>query len=153
METYTEVLANWADEVIRKIQANLQATGTNASGKTSQSLEYTIDDGELTIYGRQYFQGVEQGRPGGKVPYNFTDIIRKWMDDKGVANQFGDTESEKRSAAYMIGQFIKNNGSRLYRQGGRSDIYSNVLDEEVPKLEQYLITYISGTITDAFTLR
>lgn len=150
MDFLTEILSDWAENVITQIQSNMESTGTNASGKTSASLEYTVENGELYIYGRKYFQGVEQGRPGGRVPYNFTDIIRKWMDDKGIAGQFGDTESEKRSAAYLIGQFIKNHGTQLYRKGGREDIYTNVLDAKLPELEQSLITYISGTITDSF---
>lgn len=146
-----QILADWADEVIKKIQSNLESTGTNASGRTSESLEYTVDSDGLTIYGRQYFQGVEKGRPGGGIPYNMTDIIRQWMTDKGIEDQFGTTESQKRSAAYLIGNYIKEHGTQLYRKGGREDIYTNVLEEEVPKLEEYLVTYISGTIADSFT--
>lgn len=149
MDGLNEILAKWADGVVKKIQANMESTGTNASGRTSQSLEYTVDGGEITIYGRKYFQGVEQGRPGGRVPYNFTSIIRKWMDDKGISGQFGQTESEKRSAAYLIAKFIKEHGTQLYRKGGRDDIYTNVLEEELPALEEWLVAYVSGTLTES----
>ena len=149
MDFLTEILSDWAENVITQIQSNMESTGTNASGKTSASLEYTVENGELTIYGRKYFQGVEQGRPGGRVPYNFTDIIRQWMDDKKISNQFGETESEKRSAAYMIGQFIKNHGTQLYREGGRTSIYTDVINEELPKLEEKLsLKVVEGLLTD-----
>lgn len=130
------VLAAWAEGVIAEIQRNLESTGTNASGRTSASLEYELTDTGLRISGRQWFRGVEQGRPGGNVPYRFQDIIRKWMDDKGIADRFGEKEWQKRSAAYMIAQFIKENGTKLYRDGGRDDIFTSVFDEQLPKLEE-----------------
>lgn len=132
------VLAAWAENVISKIQENLESTGTNASGRTSDSLEYELTDTGLRILGRQYFQSVEQGRPGGKVPYRFQDIIRQWMSDKGISEQFGEKEWQRRSAAYMIANFIKENGTSLYRSGGRDDIYTSVIDEELKKLEEQI---------------
>lgn len=143
-----QILSEWAENVIIQIQDNLDSTGTTASGKTKKSLEYELTDTGIRILGRQYFQGVEEGRPGGGIPFRFQDIIRKWMDDKGIANQFGNTESEKRSAAWLISQFIKDNGTRLYRKGGRDDIYTTVLDEEVPKLEEQLEIKITETIVN-----
>ena len=130
------ILSQWAENVIAKIQLNLESTGTNASGRTSASLDYEITDTGLIISGRQYFQGVEQGRPGGRVPYRFQDVIRQWMEDKGIANQFGSTESAKRSAAYLIAKFIDEHGTKLYREGGRDDIFTSVFEEELPKLEE-----------------
>ena len=144
-----EILGNWAENVINQIKSNLDSTGTTASGKTKESLEYTVENGELYIYGRQFFEGVEQGRPAGRIPYNMTDIIRQWMKDKGIEGQFGETESQKRSAAYLIGQFIKKNGTRLYRNGGREDIYTNVIDEELPELwEQINGTVVSSIVKE-----
>lgn len=149
VDNINEVLAQWADGVIKKIQGNLESTGTNASGRTSSSLEYTVEGGELTIYGRKYFQGVEQGRPGGKIPANFTDIIRQWATDKGIITQFGSTEREQRSVSAAIAWFIRKNGTSLYRKGGRTDIFSNVLDEELPKLEEKLsLKVVEGLLTD-----
>lgn len=132
------ILSAWAENVIQRIQANLESTGTNASGRTSDSLEYELTDTGLMIVGRPYFQGVEQGRPGGKVPYRFQDIIRKWMAEKGIENQFGEKEWQKRNAAYMIANFIAENGTKLYREGGRTDIYSDVIDEELEKLGEQI---------------
>lgn len=147
------LLSEWAEGVIAKIQANMDSTGTNASGRTSASLGYEITDTGLQIYGRQWFRGVEQGRPGGRVPYRFQDIIRQWMSDKGIEARFGATESEKRSAAYMIAQFIKNNGTELYRDGGRDDIYTTVFQEELPKLEEEIKIGVNDILLTAINER
>lgn len=137
-----DIITDWGNIVLEKIKRNLDETGTTASGRTKESLELVLTDTGFQILGRQYFRSVEEGRPAGGIPYNMTDIIRQWMEDKGIANQFGSTESEKRSAAYLIGQFIKENGTRLYINGGRDDIYTNVIDEELP----YLLDKLDGRI-------
>lgn len=144
------VLAQWGERVVGKIRDNLDRTNTTAGGKTKESLEVEITDGGLRILGRQYFQGVEEGRPSGKVPYNFTDIIRQWMSDKKIENQFGETESEKRSAAYFIGRFIRDHGTRLFLAGGRDDIYTNVFTDELPKLEDEIKYTIQDSILRNF---
>lgn len=141
-----EIMAKWAENVVNKIRENLDRTGTTASGRTKESIEYTVENGTLVITGRPFFRGVETGRPGGKVPYNFTDIIRQWMKDKNIEGQFGNTESERRSAAYLIGQYIKANGTSLYRNGGREDIFTNVINEELPELEKEVWLRVSDTI-------
>lgn len=152
IEEMNNVLREWAEDVIVKIQDNLDTTGTTASGKTKESLRYELETdeygGKLTIYGRQYFQGVEEGRPAGGIPYRFQDILYQWAKDKGILSNFGETESKQRSALYMVGQFIKNNGTQLYREGGRLDIYSNVFDEELPKLRDKVAYHIKQTIYD-----
>lgn len=149
-------LKEWGEMVIGKIRRNMEATGTNASGRSSASLEVVITDTGLEIVGRRWFQGVEQGRPGGKIPYKFNEIIRQWMDDKHIADNFGKTEAEKRTAAWHISQFIKEHGTKLHRDGGRDDIFTAVFDEEVPKLEaeikseveKMIVTRINNAATE-----
>lgn len=143
-----EMLSEWAENVVVRIQENLDSTGTTASGKTKESLEYELTDTGVRILGRQYFQGVELGRPAGKVPYRFQDIIRQWMKDKGIESQFGEKEWQKRNAAYLIAQKIKESGTQLYRQGGRSDIFSNVINEEVENLTEKIFFEISESIAE-----
>lgn len=140
MTTYLDelnsVLSEWGNRVADRIKSNLDTTGTTASGRTKDSIEVVADMGELTIYGRRFFEGVETGRPAGKIPYRFQDIIRQWMDDKNIADQFGQKEWQKRNAAYLIAQKIKDSGTKLYRDGGRTSIYTDVINEELPKLEE-----------------
>lgn len=150
MSAYTEeldsVLSDWGNRVAERIKSNLDTTGTTASGRTKDSIEVVALDGELTIYGRRFFEGVETGRPAGKIPYRFQDIIRQWMDDKGIADQFGQKEWQKRNAAYLIAQKIKDSGTQLYRDGGREDIYTNVITEMLPELEEKLTIAVKESI-------
>ena len=146
IDDINEVLAQWAEGVISGIRQNLETTGTNASGKTSASLKYVVGNGELTIFGRPYFRSVEEGRGPGGIPYRFTDILYEWAQAKGILSNFGDTEAKQRSALYMVGQFIKRNGTSLFRKGGRDDIYSSVINDEMPKLNEMLTATITETI-------
>lgn len=152
IEEMNKVLSEWAQEVIDRIKYNLDFTGTTASGKTKDSLRYEVETdeygGKLTIFGRQYFQGVEEGRPAGRIPYKFQDILYTWAEAKGILSKFGDTESKQRSALYMVGQFIKEHGTQLYRDGGRLDIYTNTFDMELPKLRDKVAYHIKQTIHD-----
>lgn len=148
MNFLDEIITEWGNGVIDKIKHNLDSTGTTASGKTKESLELVLTDTGFQILGRQYFRSVEEGRPSGGIPNNMTQIIRQWMEDKGIASQFGNTESEKRSAAYLIGQFIKENGTQLYREGGRDDIYTSVITEELPLLYDQIEGRVLQTIIE-----
>lgn len=143
LEDLNEILLKWGEQVADKIKRNLDDTGTTASGKTKNSIEVVVVDGDLQIIGRQYFRSVEEGRPAGKIPYKFNEIIRKWMDDKNIADNFGTKEYQKRNAAWIIAQKIKDSGTKLYRDGGREDIYTDVINEELPKL----FNEISGKVT------
>ena len=149
------ILEDTLTQIVADIRDNLASTGTNASGKTSASLTVAMrdDGGSVDAIGRPYFQSVEKGRPPGRVPYRFDIIIRQWMADKGITappvpykRQPSDRwqpkyTPEERGAMQMaaaIAHRIKTEGSRLFRDGGRRDIYSDVLDRRVAELEEKL---------------
>lgn len=124
-----------------QIQRNLADTGTNASGKTSQSLAVAVTDSSGVLSGRFAFGTVETGRKEGKVPSGFHDIIYQWMQDKGVhaeARGRRSQESADMSMAYLIARKIAREGSKLYREGGRKDIYSNVLPITIERVSKEL---------------
>lgn len=139
--------------IVADIRRNLADTGTNASGRTSASLEIVMKSDGGAILGRHYFQGVEQGRPPGPVPMNFVEIIRQWMADKGItapAIQYKRQPSERwqpkytpeeRGAMAMAGAIahtIKERGTLLFREGGRTDIYTDVLDRRLAEMGEKL---------------
>lgn len=140
------VLDRWCQRVVEKIQTNLDSTGTTASGRSKQSLGWVVADGTLRIYARPFFSGVETGRTPGRIPYNFTDILFQWASDKGILTNFGNTESRQRSALYLVGQFIKNSGTKLYRNGGRTDIYTDVITQELEELERQVAVRVSQSV-------
>ena len=139
------------DKMVEEMRQNLASTGTNASGRTSASLRVEVDDVGGRIYGRRYFRGVEQGRAGGAVPRNFTSIIRQWILDKGLTIQaiqykrqpsakwqpkYTPEERGLRQMASAIAHTIEKSGTSLYRKGGRTDIFTNVIEENKPAILQ-----------------
>lgn len=150
-------------EIVADIRYNLDATGTNASGRTSDSLRVEMREDGGSVTGRRYFQGVEIGRPGGRVPQNFRAIIRQWMRDKGISavpipykrqpseNWQPKYTPEERGAMAMAGAIaekIRREGTRLFREGGRTDIYSNVLAARMRELEAAAMGGVIETIND-----
>lgn len=132
-----------------EIRHNLDTTGTNASGRTSASLEIRLTENGGSLLGRKFFQGVEEGRHAGKTPAGFRDIIRQWIIDKGVdvtplhykterRHKYSESEMSLNAAAGAIAYRIRQSGTSLYRMGGRKDIYSNVFDKYLPQLSQQL---------------
>ena len=127
------------EELARRIRERLEVTGTNASGKTSRSLRVVTSDTEGVLFGRKFFQGVETGRAGGRVPRKFREIILQWMNDKGV---HADDGNDGRMA-YLIARKIARMGTSLYRRGGRNDIYS----QEIPRTTESINKRFSELIT------
>lgn len=156
-----ELLEQTLNDIVRDIRDNLAATGTNASGRTSDSLAVEMYAGGGMVTGRQYFQSVEEGRPPGKVPYRFDLIIRQWMNDKGITappmpykrqpsqNWQPKYTPEERGAMAMacsIARKIETEGSRLFREGGSKDIYTNVLDRRLAELQDKLAIEIKSRL-------
>lgn len=139
-----DIIKEWSDEVINRIKLNLDSTGTTASGKTKDSLEMIWTSNGFAIVGRPYFRSVEEGRTAGGAPRNFVGILEKWIKDKGLTrpSEFKTDRSWAGAIAYNITHF----GSRLYRDGGRDDIYTVVIDEELPKLFEQIEGKVTQTI-------
>lgn len=123
-----QILSQYGNSTVAQIRQNLSATVTSATGKTSQSLRYEVkDEGftqSLTILGRPYFMAVETGRrptPQYDKPSKaFVASIKEWADTKGLGK-----------FAYAIAKNIHKEGTQLYRDGGRTDIVSNVVNQSL----------------------
>jgi hypothetical protein len=134
------LLEDFAESVIAGIQKNIRTKQVTefgpmyASGKMSDSLDYRIDAGGLTIYSSEkYFTVLETGRKPGKRPP--ISVIEKWIRTKPVAS-----EMNPRSLAFLIARKIGEKGSLLYRQGGRSGVISDEINDKV--LQEKLIDVI-----------
>lgn len=123
------ILNQYGNSTVEQIRRNLASTGTNASGKTSQSLRYEVTQvGErinLKIIGKPYFAVVETGRKPTpqytKPSEDFVSSIRSWLQSRG----------KDQSAAYAIAKDIHAKGTQLFRDGGRNDIFSNVINQDL----------------------
>lgn len=130
----TERLGWLADQV----RANHEDAGQVASGKLRDSIQSLVEDQGDRISGHvdalSYIEAMEQGNAPWEpiptkqakdghtydyVPKWFADAIGQWMSDKGI-------QETKERNRYAVAWKIIHDGTLLYRQGGRSDIYSEI---------------------------
>ena len=144
----TDVVSTTADveKIVReeldalrlRIIQNISNSGKRASGRTQDSLTVNVQQqgstivGELT--GRSFFGALETGsKPWSKQytrpPKFFIEIIEVWMMDKGLTGPAG-----------AIAYSIMKRGTAQYRQGARTDIYS----EEIVKTYYEIQKRVAG---------
>lgn len=149
IDTQTKTnIENWIDRVIGQIRVEIHNNKINASGSLSQSLEGVItDDNHIQILANPYFLYSEKGRTAGKVPYDFMDILKTWIKNKGLS------VNPKRDAqfAFLTMRKIKLYGSKRYRNPSeRVDLLGNVLNKELPQLNDIIsnrvVLYINDTL-------
>lgn len=133
------------EQAKRDIIANHERAGQVASGKTRDSLivEVTSDttSATATMYGRKYFAALEAGSAPWKKQYKhpprpFVETIAKWMTDKGIEGV----------SAYLVARKIMREGSRLYRDGGKQNIFTPVMEDIEERIDAELSS-IFETIT------
>lgn len=135
------VLAQWAEKVIGEIREQMEVQNINASGETSKSLEYVIDDDGLgvKILGADHFaERTEIGRTPTihKQDFDFVSIIKKWIQDKGLTASFGiQTDRDLNRIASGIVHNITTFGSAKYRGDmPMTDVYSSVVEKNVEEI-------------------
>lgn len=116
----------------------------HVTGQTANSLEfktsYEHDAYRLQILGRPFFMTVETGRKpkGDKPSPEMVKNIQKWMDAKGIEGK-----------AYGMARYINQHGTKLYRDGGKKDVVSNVLNETaIGHLSQEILTLLAKEILE-----
>lgn len=130
------ILKNFAEEVIAGIRSRIP----NVTGQSAQSLGYRIDAEGLTIFSSmKYFTVLETGRKPGKRPP--ISVIEQWIKDKPIASDIN-----PRSLAFLIARKIGEEGSLLYRQGGKSGVISESINDKV--IQEKLINTISNSFRD-----
>lgn len=138
------------EQAKRDIIANHERAGQVASGKTRDSLnvEVTSDttSATATMYGRKYFAALETGSAPWKKQYKhppkpFVETIAKWMVDKGIEGV----------SAYLVARKIMREGSRLYRDGGKQDIFTPVMQDIEQRIDAELSSIFETITTKTLT--
>ena len=125
----------WITQLVADIRDNMDAAGVNASGNLRQSVRCELtNDGHILVRALPYFEYSEKGRLPGKIPYNFADILDKWITDKGLSVPSGfNTQKEFANA---IAWKIKWYGSVKHRNPSkRVDIVGTALEDNLPDLD------------------
>lgn len=161
MPTEKEIVTDELQQMVVRIQNNIEVTGTTASGRTAKSMRVEPLDYGAVLFARKYFGGLETGRPAGGVPKGFNQIIKQWILDKGISitqipykrkasntwqPKFTTEERSLNLAAGAIAHGIKTKGTKLHQLGGRDDIYSNELDITVGNIKKRLASEVISQI-------
>lgn len=144
-----------------EIRANIDTAGLRASGRTQDSIRVEVTDGTGTIYGRRAFGTLENGRRPGKVPVAFVDIIKQWIIDKRLhvdpipyvrratvkwSPKYTPEQRGLNAAAGAIAYKIRMQGTSLYRQGGRHDVYTPPIDACIKRVARQMAGLYKETI-------
>lgn len=157
-ENASAILVEELEALKKEIIENHLRAKQKASGRTSQSLRVETDFYSATLFGLGFFDVLETGRKGGKVPYDFQTIIRKWMQDKGIKarpieyktdrpHKYTPQERGERTLAFFIARSIRMNGTNLFRLGGREDIYSNAVPKAIKRIKERLAGVVHAEIS------
>ncbi len=126
-----------------EIQSEIDASNKNASKRTRNSLEERPTANGAQLWGANYIGVLETGRKGGKIPYNFGEIIQKWAQAKGMS--FENNIQAKRWARWKAWDISKN-GTQQFRDGQRYDILTNPIDNFTDRVANKLMLEIQNTI-------
>lgn len=107
------------------------AKGMRASGKFADSLEVRVEGLTAQLWGEDYAQQLETGRKSGKFPP--IDAIKKWIEDKGIANRI-QGEISVSSLAFLIARKISREGWKREQFGGVELISQVVTDQRMQKI-------------------
>jgi hypothetical protein len=137
-ERATQLLTERLQWLADQVRANHENAGQVASGKLRDYIHSIVEDQGDRISGYvealSYIEAMEQGNAPWEpiptkqakdghtydyVPKWFADAIGQWMSDKGI-------QETKERNRYAVAWKIIHDGTLLYRQGGRSDIYSEI---------------------------
>ena len=134
-ELVEAILKNFAEETIAGIKSRIP----NVTGQSAESLGYRIVGTELTIFSSlKFFTVLETGRKPGKRPP--ISVIEQWIKDKPITPDGISTKS----LAFLIARKIGEEGSLLYRQGGKSGVISKSINDQVIKEK------LTDVLTDNF---
>ena len=145
-EEIRQILLEELTALRERIIQNMGRADQIVTGRTRDSL--VVETGEQAtgaygvLRGRQAFATLETGsrpwsRPPAKVPKFFADLIGEWIDAKGL-------DLNKWAVAHTI----IHKGSKLYRTGGRADIYTPEIAQTMENLGDRILERYSVLITD-----
>lgn len=137
-----DIIREELEALRERIIENMSAAGQHATGKTRDSLQVEIGELSGVLTGRRAFATLERGsRPWSKqpkrVPKFFADLIGEWIEAKGL-------DLNK----WAVARTLIREGSKLYRTGGREDIYSPEIEKAGMAIADRVVERYSVLITN-----
>lgn len=135
------IITDQTNALVSRIKQNIQTSGQYATGKSSESIYSLISESggiyTIEVNAKPFFAVLETGRkptPDKKPSREMVESIKEWTNAKGIPE----------SAAWAIAVNINKNGTKLWQQGGRKDIYSNETESFTKEVLEALSKEIQG---------
>lgn len=144
-----------------RIVSNIESEGAKASGRTGASFRVDYVDGKVRLVAggerTAPIGTLEGGRPKGAVPQRFHEVIKEWLVVKGAtikqipyltdrAHKYSVQERSLIAASKNIAWSISQKGTLLHQNGGRSTIYSDVVRDIIPQIQEQVSIAVFKTI-------
>ena len=141
-ETIRLILREELEDLRKRIIKNMGKADQIVTGKTRDSMQVEVQGLSGVLTGRQAFATLETGsrpwsRPPKRVPRFFADLIGEWIDAKGL-------DLNK----WAVARTIIHKGSKLYREGGRADVYSPELQKTIDRIGDRIMNQYAVLVTD-----
>lgn len=141
-EEIRQILLEELEDLRRRITENMGKADQIVTGRTRDSMQVTVEGNAGVLTGRRAFATLETGsrpwsRKPKRVPKFFADLIGEWIDKKGL-------DLNKWAVAHTI----IHQGSKLYREGGRADIYSPELQPTIDRIGARILDQYAVLVTD-----
>lgn len=157
MEVPRLILQEELEKLRMNIISNHLKAGQKASGRTAASMHVEVSEDSGTLWGRNAFGVLETGRKAGRVPKDFQGIIMQWMKDKGIQaapipyltnrpHKYTPKQRGTLRMSYLIARKIRREGTKLFRAGGRQDIYSPEIEKTMERIETRMVSLIKSKI-------
>jgi hypothetical protein len=145
VQQISDILSKELEQLKADIIRRHEEAGQVASGRTRASFEVKVSDSNGQLLGNSYAGVLERGRRGGKVPYDFKDILLRWAEAKGI---YFANNTDARRWAWFVTQKIRREGTALYRSGQTVDIFTTPIDEMTERLAKKLAGLYTNEITN-----
>lgn len=121
-----------------QITQNMIKANKVASGNTIRNINVETELTESGVRGSitapmWSFITTETGRKEGKIPSNFLTILYKWSLDKHINFE---NDKKRKSFAWCVARKIAKSGTKQFRDGKRTDIYTDVIDKLVKEFQE-----------------
>lgn len=141
-----DILREELESLRTRIAENMGKADQIVTGKTRDSMQVEVNGLAGVLTGRRAFAALETGsrpwsRKPKRVPRFFADLIGEWIDAKGL-------DLNKWAVAHTL----IHQGSKLYRTGGRADIYSPELQKTVDRIGDRVLDRYAVLVTDRLNI-
>ena len=130
MSEVATILTSEGKEIVKDLQDSMSSKGLNASGKTSKSITYQVEEtltkAILKIIANRSIGALQFGRKAGRMPPR--DVIRQWIDSKPISLTGGMTKDQ---LAYLIQRKIGREGIKVPNRFNPGGVISDVINDEL----------------------